>query len=355
MTVFLLRLFQKTGFLPKEKFNALDGMGATGIRGLRIAMEVPGSSVTINDVNPHAADLIAENIELNGSTNITKTRQDVRNVLSQNRFDYVDIDPFGSPAPYMEYALHSLGRKGILAITATDTATLFGSYPQTCKRRYDSISLRCFLSHEIGIRILLGYVIRKAASNDLCAQPLLSYSHDHYYRAYFLVEKGALKADVLLDDIRYLLYNRKDNHWCFVGRDWIRYYSKLENSSDVEFEMAGPLFFGGLIHPVVGKGLLDCDIPNSLSERKTGIGNKALRILLTLSGEAETLPLFFCTHEMGRKSGKAPPPIEKLLRTLDEQGIIACRTHFSPTAVKLHQKHIGETRDICRFMETLFT
>ena len=231
MTVVLLRLFQKAGYLPIEKFKALDGMGATGIRGLRIAMEVPGSSVTINDVNPHAVDLIAENIGMNGSMNVSTTRQDIRNILCENRFDYVDVDPFGSPAPYVEYALHSLGRKGVLAITATDTATLFGSYPQTCLRRYDSVSLRCFLSHEIGLRILLGYVIRKAASNDLCALPLLSYSHDHYYRAYFSVEKGARKADLLLNDIQYLIYDRKDIAWLFVKRGGLQQHLKLQKSS----------------------------------------------------------------------------------------------------------------------------
>ncbi|MDP7265220.1 MAG: tRNA (guanine(26)-N(2))-dimethyltransferase [Candidatus Thermoplasmatota archaeon] len=352
MTVVLLSLFQEIAYLPENKFKALDGMGATGIRGLRIAMEVPGSSVTINDVNPKALDLIAENIVLNGSMNVSTTRQDIRKILCEDRFDYVDVDPFGSPAPYVEYALHSLGRKGVLAITATDTATLFGSYPKTCLRRYDSISLRCFLSHEIGLRILLGYVIRKAASNDLCALPLLSYSHDHYYRAYFYVEKGAAKADLLLNDIRYLLYDRNDIDWFFQERDWMNHPRNLEKSPEVDFEMAGPLYSGGLIHPAISNEISKSDIKAALSEK--GTANKAMKILITLAGEAEALPLFFCTHELGRKWGKAPPPMGKLLSTLDEQGITACRTHFSPTAIKLHKKHIGETGNICRIMETLF-
>jgi len=352
MTVFLLRLFQAAGYLPEDKFKALDGMGATGIRGLRIAVEVPGSEVIINDVNPAAVDLIAENTELNGAMNVSTTRQDVRNILCENRFDYVDMDPFGSPAPYVEYALHSLGRKGVLAITATDTATLFGSYPQTCLRRYDSISLRCFLSHEIGLRILLGYVIRKAASNDLCALPLLSYSHDHYYRAYFRVEKGAAKANELLNDIRHLLYDRKDMHWQFVERGRKQQFPKLQTSSNGDLEMAGPLYSGALVHPVISKAVRESDIENAFGEN--GTGKKAMKILQTLAGETETLPLFFCTHELGRKWGKAPPPMDKLLSTLDERGISACRTHFSPTAVKIHERHLGETEEICRIMETLF-
>jgi len=352
MTVVLLRLFQDAGYLPEEKFNALDGMGATGIRGLRIAMEVPGSKVTINDVNPVAADLIAENIGLNGLTDVATSRQDIRKILCENRFDYVDIDPFGSPAPYVDYALHSLGRKGLLAITATDTATLFGSYPKTCLRRYDSISLRCFLSHEIGLRILLGYVIRKAASNDLCALPLLSYSHDHYYRAYFHVEKGAGKADALLDDIQYLLYHRKDIQWHFVKRSRIPPDSKVHKNSEEDFEMAGPLYAGGLVHPAISKAIRESDLKAAFGGAETG--KKAMKILQTLEREAETLPLFLCTHELGRKSGKAPPPMEKLLSTLSKRGISACRTHFTPTAIKIHERHHGELEKIRSLIETLF-
>ncbi|MCU0373510.1 MAG: ATP-binding protein, partial [Ignavibacteria bacterium] len=41
-------------------------------------------------------------------------------------FDYIDIDPFGSPCPFLDAAIKRLSRGGILAVTATDTSALAG-------------------------------------------------------------------------------------------------------------------------------------------------------------------------------------------------------------------------------------
>ena len=38
-------------------------------------------------------------------------------------FDYIDIDPFGSPNPFLAAAIGRITRNGIVAVTATDTAS----------------------------------------------------------------------------------------------------------------------------------------------------------------------------------------------------------------------------------------
>ena len=43
-------------------------------------------------------------------------------ILHSKGFDYIDLDPFGSPNIFLDSAVKRLGRNGILAVTATDTA-----------------------------------------------------------------------------------------------------------------------------------------------------------------------------------------------------------------------------------------
>ena len=73
----------------------LDAMGASGVRGLRVAHEV-GIPVTINDRSEMAVNLIRQNVEALGLA-AEVTRADANALMSERRFDTVDLDPFGTP------------------------------------------------------------------------------------------------------------------------------------------------------------------------------------------------------------------------------------------------------------------
>ena len=73
--------------------------------------------------------------------------------MNSTGFDYIDVDPFGSPNPFLDAAIKRIARDGILAVTATDTAPLCGTYTNACRRKYWAVPLRNELMHEIGIRI----------------------------------------------------------------------------------------------------------------------------------------------------------------------------------------------------------
>ena len=309
----------------------LDGMGATGVRGLRIAKEVPGCRVLINDVNPDCVEFAGRNVRENDlQDNVEVSLGDVRGTTPGRYFDYIDIDPFGTPAPFVESALRSVRRSGVLAVTATDTATLFGSYPGTCRRRYDSRPIKCYLSHEMGVRILTGFVIRRAAAFDLAASPLLAYSNDHYYRAFFVIKKGAGITDELLKDIHYVLYDEGSLCWRF------KEFADLGAAGSVcqgdNCRIGGPLFSGTLIHPDVANALSGAD----LDEMCGGFSGKerCIKILDRLAGEAKGRPFFHCTHEIGRRVVAPPPSILYLIDKLAEKGVTGTRTHFSPTGIK---------------------
>jgi len=148
-----------------NKKDILDGLAGTGIRGVRIANEV-GGNVTVNDVNKEAYKIIKRNIKLNNLYNAFAENKKLNTLLSENRFDYIDVDPFGSPACFIDSAMRAIKKDGVLGVTATDTATLCSVYPKTCLRRYSATPLKTGYAKEIGLRILIGFCIREGAKYD---------------------------------------------------------------------------------------------------------------------------------------------------------------------------------------------
>ena len=174
----------------------LDGLAASGIRGLRLAKELNGEfDVTINDWNPDAYILIEKNLEKLKLQNTIALNCNLNSILSESKFDYIDIDPFGSPVYFVDSAMRSICNDGVIACTATDTATLCGTYPQTCLRRYGAIPIHSIAMKEIGLRILLGFICRIAGIYDKGIKPLVCYAADHYFRVYVKVKNGVSQAN----------------------------------------------------------------------------------------------------------------------------------------------------------------
>ncbi|MBI2549478.1 hypothetical protein HYW21_09105 [Candidatus Woesearchaeota archaeon] len=192
-------------------------LAGTGIRGIRFLLELQQGKIKyihFNDINPQAVQAIKENLARNipqnseniereerekGNREIKVTQEDASLVLLQsNGFDYIDIDPFGDPCPFLDAAMVRIARKGIVAVTATDTGALCGTFPLACQRKYWSKPLHNEQMHEFGLRILIRRVQLVAASYEKALTPIFSYAKDHYMRVFFSVEKGRQKVDVIL-------------------------------------------------------------------------------------------------------------------------------------------------------------
>jgi len=111
-------------------------------------------------------------------------------LLNSTGFDYIDIDPFGTPNPFLDSAVKRISRDGILAVTSTDTAALTGTYPKATLRKYWAYSKKDEMMHETGLRILIRKIQLIAAQYDKALVPIFSYFKDHYYRIFFNSVKG---------------------------------------------------------------------------------------------------------------------------------------------------------------------
>lgn len=289
--------------------TVLDGLAATGVLGIRTLLETERDvAVTWNDKNPRAAEFVKRNAERNGVAGEI-VREDLRSLLARQQFTYVDIDPFGTPVPFVDAAIQQTWRGSILGITATDTAPLAGTYPRTCWRRYGAKSLRNPCGPEVALRIFLGYLVRAAAAHERGVRPLLAFTHGHFLRAIIAVEPRARAAD---DALALLGYVR------FEGA---RFEMLREPPTGPH---AGPLWLGPLADSAVLAGV----------PRRIETGHASSVLLRRLAGEAELPPLFYENHAMAQTLGVNPVRVEAWVKALRTQGFRATRPHVTSNGVK---------------------
>ena len=210
LTVLAFKAYQHT---VNHEISICEPFTSQGIRGIRFAVEIEGvTRVLLSDISTSAVDLAKYNIELNKMENIiTIEHKDANAVLSDNaspkkRFDIIDIDPFGTPVPFLDAAFRSIRNNGLIAATATDLAPLCGVHAKACVRKYGGKPLRTEYCHELAVRLLAGCMATVAAKHDIGIQILFSHSTDHYIRVYAQIGYGCQKADESLKSTGYILH-----------------------------------------------------------------------------------------------------------------------------------------------------
>ncbi|WP_297535571.1 tRNA (guanine(10)-N(2))-dimethyltransferase [Thermococcus sp.] len=315
-----------------EPKRVLDALSATGIRGIRYALESPAEEVWLNDISDEAYSLMKRNVALNfggelyeegdrsylwGEKLIVINKGDANRLMTENfrYFDLVDLDPFGSPMEFLDTALRSVKRRGVLAVTATDTGVLCGAYARACVKNYLARPIRGELCHEAGLRILIGTVVRYSAKYDLGVEVLLAYYRDHYFRAFLRFKSGAKKAERSLAQLGYLW---QDENGSFT-------YEKA-------FLPEKPKAFG----PMWLGPLKDSEFVEKLSKELEGFepAHKKTRTFVELLAGELDVPFHYDTHALARRNGLEVRKVSEIIERLEKLGYRASRTHFSPTAIK---------------------
>ncbi|MCW4012553.1 MAG: methyltransferase domain-containing protein, partial [Candidatus Bathyarchaeota archaeon] len=193
--VLMLRVYQK---IKDQPVTVCEPMTGSGVRGIRLLLETHEiENMVLGDLSPSALRLARENAQLNNLVDNVNLRQLDANLLlslhsyPRGRFDYVDIDPYGTPAPFIDQAIAATKNRGIIALTATDMAPLCGVNKRACLRKYGGMPLNGEFCHETALRLMTGAMVRQAAIYEYAATPLFSYYADHYIRAYYRIRKGA--------------------------------------------------------------------------------------------------------------------------------------------------------------------
>jgi tRNA (guanine26-N2/guanine27-N2)-dimethyltransferase len=300
------------GRLVPRGGRVLDGLAAAGALGLRIAAESGADPhVVLNDKNPRAVDLIRRNLERNGIAGAEALCGDLNAHLAGHRYDLVEIDPFGSPVPFLDAALRSAPRGASLGATATDTAVLCGAKPEAAWRRYMARVLPTDAYAEVGTRVLLGYVVRAAARFDRAVEPVLAYAAEHFVNVHLRVSEGAGRADRALAQL-----------------GWVRFDPATGGHDPLPEGPAegaiGPLWLGPLADPAILTSLRPAPVT----------GHAAARILDRTREEATLPPFYLENNGTARRARVDPPPLPAVLEGLRSRGFRAAPTLFRENSFK---------------------
>jgi len=333
LAVLALQAYQR--MVDREIF-VCEPLAGCGVRGIRFAVEVEGvKEVLVNDINEKASQLAMLNVEMNGlDKRVIVKKEDANFLLAthgapRKRFDAIDIDPFGSPAPYTDSALRALRNGGFLALTATDMAPLCGVYPKACVRRYHGKPLRTEYCHELAVRLLAGFLAVTAAEYDIGVEFLFSHSTGHYVRVYAKIAYGAKRADENIQKMGYVIH-------CFTC-----FYRETKNGifpsslpsecpeCGANLSIGGPLWLGKIANKEF------CILmKNELNKKRLRQREKIEKIVDLVKGEVDAPPTYYVLDKFSDALNLPVPPLKAVLESLRGGGFQAFLTHFNPKGVK---------------------
>jgi len=325
IAVLFLRLFSGMRDKPLEVCDPLAGSGA---RGIRYAKEVCNlATVVISDLNEDATPLIKENARINCvEGKVAVDCKDANLLLAEHaepgqRFDYVDVDPFGTPSPFVDSAIRATKNGGVIALTATDTAPLCGIYPRDAQKY--GVSPQGEFCHETGINVLIGDAVQSPQptsgpkSSLLQRRPLLQGYFQYSWRKEgrrSCCQNGIYPALPVLR---------------------LRSQAALGAASPCScpgctgpIRRGGPLWLGELGEAAFLSALASSDRSGMGSEKRIA---KFFPLLL---GELGLPPTYYLIDEICSRIRRDVPPLATVLESLRGLGYKAAPTHFHPKAVK---------------------
>jgi len=301
----------------------LDATAATGIRGVRAAAN--GWRASMADVDPDAVERCAANLERNGLEGETHHRDANALLYDSTGYDVVDLDPFGTPMPFAEAVLRN--SRGLVCVTATDTAPLCGAHFKSGVRKYDAIPRNTEYHAEMGLRVLLSALARVAARHDIGVTPVLSHVSDHYVRTYLTLSNSATAANNCLESLGYL-HHCPECLWREHGYGrTVPDCDACPNCGSDQVLEAGPLWLDAT-H--------DGEFAQSTREHLTeemGTADRAERLLDRVGAELDT-PTHYDQHRLYGRWGEPAVGMDEYLGALREAGFSASRTHYGGTTFK---------------------
>ncbi|MFQ6086413.1 MAG: tRNA (guanine(10)-N(2))-dimethyltransferase [Candidatus Bathyarchaeia archaeon] len=332
VAVLALQAYQK---MVKREISVCEPLAGCGIRGIRFAKEVEGvRKVVVNDINPEAAKLAEFNADRNKlAKRVSVVNGDANLLLAhyaapRRRFDFIDVDPFGSPVPYMDSALRATRNGGLLALTATDLAPLCGVHSKACVRKYGGKPLRTGYSHELAVRLLAGCLVMMAAKHDIGVQIVFSHSTYNYARVYAITRYGARRADSSIQKMGYVLHCFS----CFHRETSEGVISTSKRKCPVcgsNMSIAGPLWLGKLWIKEF------CTSMRKLAEeRKLKNQKRILKFLYLVENEVNAPATYYVIDKICDRLNLSVPSLAETIEALREAGFQATPTHFNSKAFR---------------------
>jgi tRNA (guanine26-N2/guanine27-N2)-dimethyltransferase len=333
IAVLVVQAYQR---LVDRNITVSEPLTGCGLRGIRFAAEVAGvESAIIGDINENAFKLANRNVQINGlAKNVTVENREANLALAihsapRMRFDVVDIDPFGSPVSFLDSAIRALKNRGLLALTATDMASLCGVHPKACLRKYGGKSLRTEYCHELAVRLLSGCLAALAARYDIAVKVVFSHRGEHYVRVYATIEYGAKSADLSLEEMGFVFHCFNCFHRETVRGSLLSGHSRICVECGSKLGVAGPMWLGK-----ISDGDFCGLIEQEVEKRKLKSASKIENMLTLIRNESESDVGYYVVDEMCDLLGLPVPSVGKVVEALEKKGFGSNLTHFNSRGIR---------------------
>ncbi|MHA1977938.1 MAG: hypothetical protein ACW98I_13615, partial [Candidatus Hodarchaeales archaeon] len=333
LSVLVLRVFSK--LQKNNEIEICEPFGGVGVRTCRYAVEVPSATIHYNDVNSKAFKIAQHNFSLlrdHHKNKITMDNSEFTDFLNSLYLehpimDFVDIDPYGSPVPFVHRSLKFVTLQGLLAFTATDLASLSGLYPRALYAKYGIgiFEERIGNVHELAARCLITGIQRIGLTQNQSVIPVITLYYRHFIRTFMIRVRG---VDKVLDQLGFLRKCQKCESIFQISlrtkeKECPRCYSHLIWS-------IGPLYLGKLHNESYLSALQEESHINEINDSKS-----ISRILNLISEENKLdIPWSYDLQSVAKKIRKPIPPMAIIIEKLNNLGYKCSKTHFAGASLK---------------------
>lgn len=289
---------------------------------------------------------------------------------SQN-FDVIDLDPYGTAAPFLDAAVQSVSDGGLLLVTCTDLAVLASNnWPEKSFSLYGGTATRNDYCHEVALRLVLNAIASSAAKYGRYIQPMLSLSIDFYVRLFVVVRSGPIEVKRLASQtgIVYTCTYCHNNHQQRMGRAVDMegkkggQFTKFQNASAAHpglgsaahgnlceecgstFQVAGPMWLDAIHDADFCHGIL------KTLDRAPERSHTAPRIrgmVGTAAAELRDAPFYFTPAKVAGLMHATCPSFVEVASALLSAGFRVSRSHCVPGSLKTDATR-GQVFDLIR-------
>lgn len=354
-----------------HKCVILEPLSATGLRSIRYAQEIPLVRYVIaNDISPGAIEVMKRNVAFNnlgpdetcqdnGHASLGKVRVNEGDActlmyshrLERQKVDVVDLDPYGTAAPFIDAAVQCVTDGGLLCVTCTDMSVLGNTnYPEKCFSNYGGVPVKAEYCHEVALRLVLNTLSTSAARYGRYIQPLLSLSIDFYVRLFVRVRSAPIEVKKAFSQTSfYYVCNDCQSYHCqtlgkIVDKSTgtssnpnLQYrvnagppIPPLCNECGGTFHVAGPMWSGPIHDKEFTKRLLQ-----HVEEHSSHYGTSArLKGMVTLAHEELDVPFYFTPQKIASFFHCTSPSLDEIASALLNAGYDVSRSHACAGSIK---------------------
>ena len=309
------------------RLRVLDAMAGCGVRSLRYWLESQADWLWVNEGNPEIATILQQNLHPATSSGYAQiTHLNANQVFfdcysRQDYFDLVDVDSFGSAAPYLSTVLWATKIGGLMYLTSTDGRTATGHLPDNSLRVYGAYARAHPAAHEQGLRLLIGSVQQQAATKGFGIQPIFALFSGQTYR---VMLRLIAKPNLTISNYGFLGFCHNCGEYQTVS--W-RKLGKVSCPHDSKtMTISGAMWLSSL-HDIKW-------LQRMQNLAQSWQWHKQSQLLETMINEVNLPPYFYTLAEIGSRGKLDLPKRNNLIMVLKAAGYQASSTHINAQAIK---------------------